>query len=276
MSTLYITDLDATLLNTNARISDFTRDTINALIEKGMKFSFATARSAETALAVTEGLVPNVPIVVYTGAFLVNPETREKIITHFMSKKEIEAVTEAVEKFAQIPVVYSVLEGKEKFIYDFSVVSDNVKRFVKTRENGNRNNPVEGGFESTLIGDIFYFAFMEPKEVLQPVYEFLKDRCNCLFQPDNYTNNWFLEVMAEKATKANAALELKKLVGAVKMIAFGDGINDIALLKAADEGYAVANAENELKAAATSIIDHCDNDAVARWLLENAEVCKWR
>ncbi len=270
MSTLYITDLDATLLNTSAKISDFTRDTINALMEKGVMFSFATARSDSTALAVTEGLTPNVPIVVYTGAFLVNPKTREKMISHYMTEKEIKAVVEAVEKFSQIPVVYSVLDGKERFIYDFSIVSDNVKKFLKTRESSNRNNPVIGGFEKTLIGDIFYFAFMEPKEILEPVYEFLKDKCNCLFQPDNYTDNWFLEVMAEKATKANAALELKRLVGADKMVAFGDGINDIALLKVADKGLAVENAEKELKAVSDEIIGHCDNDAVARWLLENS------
>lgn len=270
MSTLYITDLDATLLNTDAKISRFTADTINALMEKGMKFSFATARSDETALRVTEGLVPNVPIVVYTGAFLVDPKTREKIVSHFMNKREIDAVKEAVGIFRQIPIVYSVLEGREKFIYDLSIATDNMKKFVKSREKGTRNHPVGGGFESTLIGDIFYFAFIEPKEVLEPVYEFLRDKCNCLFQPDNYTDNWFLEVMAEKATKAKAALELKSMLGCDKMVAFGDGINDIPLLRAADEGYAVANAEDKLKEIATGIIGHCDEDAVAKWLTENS------
>ncbi len=271
MKTLFITDLDATLLNTNARISDFTRDTINALMEKGMLFSFATARSDETALAVTRGLVPNVPIAVYTGAFLVEPKTRKKMISHFMSESEIKAVAGAVQKFSQIPIVYSVLDGRERFIYDLEISSDNVRKFIKTREKlGDRNFSVTGGFDKTLIGDIFYFAFMEPREVLEPVYEFLKDKCNCLFQPDNYTDNWFLEIMAEDATKAKAALELKSLVGAEKLVAFGDGINDIDLLKAADEGYAVENAEEALKAVATGIIGNCDDDAVARWLHQNA------
>ena len=105
MSTLYITDLDATLLNTSAKISDYTRDTINALMEKGMLFSFATARSDETALAVTEGLCPNVPVAVYTGAFLVDPKSRRKMISHYMNEREIAVVSEAVEKFSQVPIV---------------------------------------------------------------------------------------------------------------------------------------------------------------------------
>ena len=42
---LYISDLDGTLLNKDVRISDFTVNTINSLVEKGMIFSYATARS---------------------------------------------------------------------------------------------------------------------------------------------------------------------------------------------------------------------------------------
>ncbi|MGN0453160.1 MAG: HAD hydrolase family protein [Ruminococcus sp.] len=271
MATLYITDLDATLLNAKAQLSDFTRDTINALTAKGMLFSFATARSDETALAVTKGLCLSAPIVVYTGAFLVDSKNRRKIVSHYMSEKEIEAVKNAVEKFSQIPIVYAVVDGKERFIYDKSVVSQSVGKFVKTREKSNsgRSLSVNGGFEGMLKGDIFYFTFMEPKEIIEPVYEYLKGKCNCLFQPDNYTDNWFLEVMSEKATKANAAEELKKLLGADRIVAFGDGLNDIKLFELADECYAVANAEEELKAAATGVIDSCDDDAVARWLLEN-------
>ena len=54
------------------------------------------------------------------------------------------------------------------------------------------------------------------------------------------------------------------------MIAFGDSINDLALFEAADECYAVANADERLKAAANGIIGSNENDSVAHWLLKNA------
>ncbi len=269
MKTLYVSDLDSTLLNSKAQLSPFTIQTLNTLTKRGLKFSFATARSAVTATAVTKGLEGDTPIIVYTGTFMVDRHSRERIVSNFMTQEEIDTVKRAVEKFSFIPIVYAFVKGEEKFIYDPSAVSENVLRFVKTREEDSRRTQVKGGFEGSLMGDVFYFSYMEQKAQLLPVYEFLKDKCNCLFQPDNYTDNWFLEVMPRAATKANAALKLKELTGADKLVVFGDGYNDMDMFKGADEAYAVSNAVEELKTLATGVIDSCDEDGVAKWLLAN-------
>lgn len=269
MSTLYVTDLDGTLLNSHAQFTPFSRDTINSLIDKGMLFSFATARSAKTATKVTSGLSGDVPIIVYTGTFIMESESHRILHANYMTDDEIAVVTKAVKSFKLYPIVYTHINGEEKFIYDPDTFSENVNSFAKTREGDARRQEVHGGFESALMGDIFYFTFMEPKEQLEPVYEFLKSKCNCLFQPDNYTDNWFLEVMPKGATKAQAALRLKEITGADKLVVFGDGYNDLKLFEVADEAYAVSNAEEAVKAAATAVIDSCDNDAVAKWLCEN-------
>ncbi len=271
MSTLYVSDLDATLLGSDGTISEFTVNTIKSLVKKGMKFSFATARSASTAMKVTEGLCEDIPIIVYTGAFIVDGRTRERIVTNFMDEKEINAVVSAVRKFSLIPIVYSCLKGEEKYIFDRGCVSKNVDEFLRTREGDRRSYEVKGaGFEGTLLGDIFYFTFMEPYEDLLPVYEYLKDKCNCLFQKDNYTDNYFLEVMPKEATKAKGALKLQEMLCCERLVSFGDGINDIELFKVSDEAYAVENGEEELKKYATAVIESCDDDAVARWLLKNS------
>ena len=270
MKTLYVSDLDSTLLRSDATLSDFTINTINSLCEKGLLFSFATARSAKTATAVTKGLAGDTPIIVYTGTFIADRVTKERLISCFLGSEEVEAVKEAVEKFSFVPIVYSYMNDEEKFIYSPSIVSDNVLRFAKTREEDSRRLEVSGSFDDMLKGDIFYFAFMEPKEKLLPVYEYLKDKCNCLFQPDNYTDNWFLEVMPKAATKANGALKLKEMVGADRLVVFGDGYNDMELFRVADESYAVDNAVDELKSMATAVIGSCDEDAVAHLLIKKS------
>lgn len=269
MKTLYVSDLDSTLLRSDATLSEFTINTINSLSQKGLMFSFATARSAKTATQVTKGLVGDTPIIVYTGTFITDRNTKQRLVSCFMESAEIELVRKAVNVFSLVPIVYAFIEDEEKFIYSASVVSDNVLKFVKTREEDSRRLEISGSFENMLKGDIFYFAFMEPKEKLFPVYEFLKDKCNCLFQPDNYTDNWFLEVMPKMATKANGALRLKEMTGADRLVVFGDGYNDMELFRVADESYAVSNAVPELKEIATGVIGSCDEDAVAYWLLEN-------
>lgn len=49
MKTLYVSDLDGTLLRKNETLSTYTIKTINTLTASGMLFSYATARSLNTA-----------------------------------------------------------------------------------------------------------------------------------------------------------------------------------------------------------------------------------
>ena len=77
-----------------------------------------------------------------------------------------------------------------------------------------------------------------------------------------------LESMPKDVTKASAVKKLKQITKSDYVVVFGDGINDLEMFGAADECYAMANAEPELKAVATKIIESNDNDGVAHWLAE--------
>ena len=65
-------------------------------------------------------------------------------------------------------------------------------------------------------------------------------------------------------------MKLKKMSGCDGIVVFGDSINDMSGFKIADECYAVANASDDLKEAATGVILSNDEDAVATWLKDNA------
>ena len=75
MKTLYVTDLDGTLLRTDDTVSPFTINTVNGLVDKGMLFTYATARSLVSASVVTKGLSARIPVIAYNGAFIYNAET---------------------------------------------------------------------------------------------------------------------------------------------------------------------------------------------------------
>ena len=68
MRTLYVSDLDGTLLRSDERTSGYTNRTVNRLVGEGMLFSYATARSFQTARKVTAGLEAEIPLIVYNGA----------------------------------------------------------------------------------------------------------------------------------------------------------------------------------------------------------------
>ena len=88
-----------------------------------------------------------------------------------------------------------------------------------------------------------------------------------MFYRDNYSDMYFLEIISGDVTKASGALEVKNIIGADKIVAFGDNLNDIPLFEIADESYAVSNAEEALKAIATGVIGSNDEDAVAEFIL---------
>ena len=78
--------------------------------------------------------------------------------------------------------------------------------------------------------------------------------------------------MPLSASKSHAAAQLKAQLGCDRLVVFGDGKNDIDMFQIADESYAVENAAPELKAVATGVIGSNNDDAVAKWLLANAQI----
>lgn len=75
MKTLYVSDLDGTLLRSNETTSDYTNAVINSLTDRGILFSYATARSLVTAKKVTRGMCARFPLIVYNGAFVMDNVT---------------------------------------------------------------------------------------------------------------------------------------------------------------------------------------------------------
>ena len=88
MKTLYVTDLDGTLLNSKDYISNYSINIINNLVEQGMIFTYATARSLVSASVVAEGLSAKIPVIAYNGAFILNPSTGEIISSAVFTKEE--------------------------------------------------------------------------------------------------------------------------------------------------------------------------------------------
>ena len=64
--------------------------------------------------------------------------------------------------------------------------------------------------------------------------------------------------------------KVMKQAGCDGLVVFGDSVNDLSGFRIADECYAVSNASEGLKAAATAVIGSNDEDAVAQWLARNA------
>jgi len=270
MKILYVSDLVGTLLKSDDKMSEYTVKTINKLIDDGMHFSYATARSLSSASVVTNGLTINIPVIIYNGTFIVNAYTKERLFSLYFSEEEKAMIINILDKYPIYPLVYGIVNDEEKVSWIINKENDGIKSYINLRKGDKRLRPVETK-EELYRGKLFYFTCIGERQELIDIYNYFRDsnEFTCTLQQELYREEYWCEIMPKKATKGNAILTLKEKLKCDKIITFGDSVNDIPMFKISDESYAVNNAVDELKKHASGIIMSNEKDGVAHWLEKN-------
>lgn len=267
--TIYISDLDGTLLNENAEISVYTEKTLNALIEKGMKFSFATARTAATVVKMTEGINISLPVVLMNGALVYDIKNDIYIDVKSIERAAVKSVIKAMKKYDISGFAYTIENGSMKTYYDELKTAAMREFYEERRRKFNKPFVCLGDFGKILDKCVVYFSFLNSEEKLKPMFDEISNiqGMTVEYYRDIYnTDQWYLELLSDKASKYHALNFLRGYLGTDKLIGFGDNLNDIPLFKACDECYAVENANPAIKELADGVIGSNRNDGVARFL----------
>lgn len=269
MKTLYVTDLDGTLMRDDKTISNESVAILNRLLARDICFTYATARSLSSASEITKDISLKLPVIIRNGTILADPQTRkEKEVLSF--GEELQIIKQALADTTIPGFATTYLEGKELKLCLTGRTNEGFQDYLKNHSGDKRVRMVDTE-EELYEGKSCYFTFIALKEELQPLYERVRNikAINCIFQQDKYRPEYWLELCPQNATKAAAIQRVKQLCGCQKVVAFGDSINDISMFHIADEAYAVKNARKELKEIATGIIDDNNADGVAKWLAAN-------
>ncbi len=275
MKTLYISDLDGTLLNADARLPDEAAQRLNTLIDKGLNFTVATARTQATVVPMLSKLMLKLPVVLMNGAAVYNIESKEYVYTATFGKEAAEYIAKTAEKYGVSGFCYNIRDNKLHTFYD-NLATDAMRDFYTERvekykkEFTKVNNLHDAADDSTV-----YFCFMNTREKLEKLcVEFSKSsNIKYEFYPDIYDeNNYFLELLSVEASKKSGALTVKKIAEADKMVGFGDNLNDIPLFEACNECYAVENAKSELKKMATGLTQSNVDNGVVKFLENMVEI----
>ena len=263
--TLYVTDLDGTFLRSDTSISEYTVRTINRLIESETLFTYATARSFASASPLVKKLDLRCPAITFNGAFIVDPRTGEHIVENGYSEKSRAIAMDFFMSENTAPLVYAQINGEERVSY-LETHMDNIQSYVDARRGDKRLRPVKE-FKALFEGEPFYFTIINPDDItaLDKIFNAENGFARNV-QKDTYDDYYWYEIYNHTASKANAVLQVKQLVKADKVVCFGDNLNDISMIEAADLGIAVSNAQDELKKAADLIIDGNNDDGVAKFI----------
>lgn len=269
--TLYITDLDGTLVNSSHFIDDESIEIINSLVEQGIAITYATARSLETAREVTRGLKLRIPAVLLNGAFIMDTVGGEVLRSCLFTAEEMGHIKCLMKRHDFYPHMTVRIDGKERVHYHPEKLNEGKRFYLKSHETDARLTPVTD-FDAIFNGEGIVCVLIGDREELEPVYlDLVQDtRFYCAFQQELYREEYWLEIFPAAATKAAGVLALKQMGGYDRVICFGDAINDLSMFKVCDESYAMSIAVPEVKSAATAVIGSNDENSVARWLKSNA------
>lgn len=271
--TLFISDLDGTLLGKNAELSEESARMLNEAYKKGLNFAVATARTAATVDSIMKNAAPTVPSVMQNGVSVYDIREKKYIKTETIAENAALSVIKMLEESGACPFIYTGENGMKTYYTELKnqamkeFVDDRIKKFGK--EFTKTEIP-----EALAAGGITYFAVMDCEHTVMTAVEKIKatNSINFTYYKDIYDEkNWYLEIFADTASKKHGVEFLRKEYGFEKIVCFGDNLNDLAMFDAADVKIAVENANEKVKAAADTVIGKNTEDSVARYILENME-----
>lgn len=275
MKTLYISDMDGTLLQDNGKMSEYTKEKLNDFYKKGIPFAVATARSMVSAMPLLQGVHFAAPIVLMNGVFVYDTETGKAVKYHEIEHSALQKILDCFYEKNLHPFMFLYGDDYKLSIKYTEFDNDGMKEFYDMRV-----DMLDGRFTQTDDLTVIekgqhpvYVNYYALPEILDPVVEKLRSVPNIDFAyyKDSYSDDWLIEIYSHTASKANGAKEVAEVVGADKITAFGDNLNDIIMLNGADTAVAVENAVPQVKEIADIVIGINTEDSVVKFIAEDVD-----
>ena len=133
MKTLYVSDMDGTLLGTDSRVSRETAEIVSGLSRCGTAITVATARTPATVDVLLEDTYTSIPAIVMTGAALWDRERRRYLRPVLMDGYVASEVVAAFAAEGVDPFVYDLGDGERLNVYHRSEMNRQERHFYEER-----------------------------------------------------------------------------------------------------------------------------------------------
>lgn len=274
--TLYVSDLDGTLLLPSGELSARARRTVARLLATGVPFTVATARSVQSMREVLGDLPFALPVISFNGGFVSDYATGRHLRVFPLPPAAVAGI-DALCRAADLEPLVSTTGADGERLYMREVPqNEGVGLYLKGRQAARdprlRLVPdPRRGLEETVM----CLTLIARRAVLEPLEAALTAELGEAIEThlfdDFYTAGWtWITIHPARARKDRAVAEV--MAGWAsggrpsRWVAFGDQHNDVAMLAAADHGVAVANAIPEARAVADEVIGPNADDSVAAYL----------
>jgi Cof subfamily protein (haloacid dehalogenase superfamily) len=271
---LIVFDLDGTLLNSQSRLSDGTRDTLSKLADRGIAYTVATGRTLHAARELLTGSDFALPHVYKNGVMIWRPDTNRYSHSNLLTMDEVRTVIEAFIAQHITPFIFTVEPGGRHGAYHLPLQTEAERRLAQHFD-GFEGLEVLPVAELPFAAEITNVSALGSAEAIGHVNLLVADQAHLVAYSGSAIEGQqlqWIDIHHSDASKGGAIAEIKKDLGVSRVICFGDSDNDLSMFGMADECYAPSNAKDEVKAVATAVIGHHDEDGIARFLTERFEL----
>ena len=258
-------DLDGTLLNSNKELTQRSYNVLAAAAAKGIEIVPTTGRFYDAMPQVIRELPFINYAITINGAQVANVHSGEVL---YRAEIPWQRAVELMTFLDTLPVVYDCFMDNAAFMttalqerIDEHTDDPHYRKMVRQLRQG---VPELKAFIAQRQQDIQKSQFFTMDAQLRArMLTEIPQRLPDLIATSALRHN--VEINAARANKGEAVLALAEHLGcgAEHIMSFGDGLNDLSMIEAAGLGVVMANAADEVKAAADYITDDCDHDGVA-------------
>lgn len=264
--TLYVSDLDGTLLNNSAQISHESAVLLNQCIKNNVNITIATARTPATIVPILKDINITLPVIAMNGCSIYDLKNNKYLHTMSIDNSIVPKIQKLISDSNLNPFIYTLKEN-HLFVYHNKLTTPYQIKFYDER----KHSPLKTFIEEPLPSnsEVLYFTMMDSEEKINNLYSKLLDipEISIVKYSDTYNKDVFnLEIYNCNSSKSNAINYLKNYFHFYSLITFGDNLNDIPMFEISDKCCAVENAADELKEIADEIIGLNTTDSVAKYI----------
>ena len=259
---IILCDYDGTLANSSNKISSENLIAINSFIKRGGIFVVCSGRATDAICAPLirqgfKGLVAS-----FNGAVLTDLDKNQTLYSYGIPP----TITKKFFEYTYKNDLYAHFYPDKQFLYPYR---------TKYTDHYERVTGVKGICTEDILSYIdktqnysYKLLVFDDKEKLDKHFDSLRllmSECEVTRSTDN-----MIDFNLKGLDKGNACIRVSNLFGLTEddVLALGDAGNDIAMIKKAGFGVAVANASDEVKSVANRVVPSNDNDGV-KYAIEN-------
>lgn len=252
---MIVVDLDGTLLNINGGCSRNTKKYLDKLKNLGYVIVIATGRVLGDAVSVTDGASFANYVISSSGGLIYDMDKKKIIFKNEISKSEIKRIigyyNDDIDYVTMCDLYcynrYGSNISKMDLFYDKRI--DNIDKFIVDCDS------------------IFHMIVkFKDSSLVDKYYSLFDNECiDVLVMQDSFASKKWLEIFGEGVSKYNAIKRIMEIenIDNSDVISFGDGRNDIEMIKCSGIGVAMGNALDDVKMVSDFVtISHNDDGVI--------------